>query len=166
MGRAVDVVGPRRQRPPIFLLFLATSVPRGRVDFVVVAAGRGRREASNVVRVVVEICRRLINLRLPDVVPPSLVANVAVGQEQRLLLIHVYVCHDARASESHLRAPVFVEEAEIVSLVGLHMSSRGLPIFQHHVGVVCPCHVHDDVGMDGGGLLHWLVHPQRWPVER
>ena len=41
-----------------------------------------------------------------------------VRQEQRLILVHVYVHHDAHANNLHLRATVFVEEAEGVPLVG------------------------------------------------
>ena len=50
-----------------------------------------------------------------------LAANVTGGmvrQEQRLILVHVYVHHDAHANDLHLRATVFVEEAEGVPLIG------------------------------------------------
>ena len=53
---------------------------------------------------------------LSDTVPPSLTKDVAagaVGQEQRLLLVHIHVLHNARAGELLLRTPVLVEEAEV-----------------------------------------------------
>jgi hypothetical protein len=109
-----------------------------------------------------------------EAVPPVDVASRAIGVEQRFLLSHVHVWRDGHAGgELLLRAPVLVEKTEVVLLVGLHLPERGMPLFQHHLGVVTAglAHGASGNGYQGRGrqlfvgrLFNWGVHNAGFPL--
>lgn len=71
-----------------------------------------------------------------------------IGYEQRILLCHVHTRQDGRAAgELLLRAPVLVEEVEVVGLVGLRLLEVGLPLLPHHVRVVATGLASVDAGL-------------------
>lgn len=66
------------------LLFLTVGGAHGRAGFLVVASGRGRLEAGDVIRALVKFCRRLVDLheggfffRQQDALALELAADVA-----------------------------------------------------------------------------------------
>ncbi|KAE8811546.1 hypothetical protein D1007_11604 [Hordeum vulgare] len=90
-----------------------------------------------------------------------------IGLKQCLLLEHIHVRLDGHASgKLLLYASVIIVEVDVVLLVGMRVLECGMPLFQHHLGVMSTGLADGDVdiGQSGHGcrlvagrLFHLVV---------